>query len=214
MLAVLPVSRTLQMQHGLRHNDHQRYRRYTAGRVRAIRHTLQFTQMDKKRFSKKTLTPAVATQAEYLELGLMLSERAWAYAMELKESIEEARKRFHYRRKLAKAVKLAEQLQAVCTAKGDSRTVLEAEAYAAGISGLMEQEDSNYADALKRFTRAKTIYEQMAKVAHIDEQRQYQGRVEELEISIRFCNHNLGGAATVETQKGTFVCDCALLTST
>ena len=196
------------MQHGLRHNDHQRYRRYTAGRVRAIRHTLHFTQIDKKRFAKKPVTPAVASQLGFLELALMLSERAWAYAMELKESVEEPRKRFHYHRKLSKAVKLTEQLQAICTAKGDSRTVLEAEAYTAGIHGLFLQEESKFGDALSRFMRAKTIYEQMAKVADIDEQRQYQGRVEELDISIRFCKYNLGGAAAPETQKGTALYRC------
>lgn len=192
------------MQHGLRHNDHQRYRRYTGGRVRAIRHMLQFTQMEKKRFAKKPVTPATATKPAFLELALMLSERAWAYAMELKESIEEPRKRFHYHRKLGKAVKYAEQLQAICNAKGDSRTVLEAEAYAAGLQGLALQEESKFAEALARFARAKTIYEQMAKVADIDEQRQYQGRVEEIDISIRFCKYNLGGAATADTASGPF----------
>lgn len=163
---------------------------------------LQFTQMEKKRFSNKPVTVTVATKPAYLELALMLSERAWAYAMELKESIEEPRKRFHYHRKLAKAVKYSEQLQALCNAKGDSRTVLEAEAYAAGLRALWMQEESKFDRALVHFSRAKTIYEQLTKVADLDEQRQYQGRVEELDISIRFCKYNLGSAANVDTASG------------
>lgn len=45
----------------------------------------------------------------------MLSERAWGYAMQLRqESNTEPRKRFHLVSKLRKAVHYAEQLESLC----------------------------------------------------------------------------------------------------
>lgn len=45
----------------------------------------------------------------------MLSERAWGYAMQLRqEANTEPRKRFHLASKMRKAVKYAEQLEQLC----------------------------------------------------------------------------------------------------
>lgn len=66
--------------------------------------------------------------SRYLLLPLICSERAWAYAMQLKsESNTEPRKKFHLLNRLRKAVKHAEQLETLCNQHKscDARTKLE-----------------------------------------------------------------------------------------
>lgn len=59
----------------------------------------------------------------------MDAERAWSYAMQLKqEANTEPRKRFHLLSRLRKAVKHAEELERLCESnRVDARTKLEAQ---------------------------------------------------------------------------------------
>lgn len=87
---------------------------------------------------------ASTSSFSYLLLPLICSERAWAYAMQLKskfclvsiiwrschlaaESNTETRKKFHLLNRLRKAVKHAEQLETLCNQQKtcDARTKLE-----------------------------------------------------------------------------------------
>lgn len=65
----------------------------------------------------------------YLLLILMDAERAWSYAMQLKqEANTEPRKRFHLLSRLRKAVKHAEELERLCESnRVDAKTKLEAQ---------------------------------------------------------------------------------------
>lgn len=73
------------------------------------------------------LAPPVACR--YLLLILMDAERAWSYAMQLKqEANTEPRKRFHLLSRLRKAVKHAEELERLCESnRVDAKTKLEAQ---------------------------------------------------------------------------------------
>lgn len=59
----------------------------------------------------------------------MDAERAWSYAMQLKqEANTEPRKRFHLLSRLRKAVKYAEELEHLCeSSRVDAKTKLEAQ---------------------------------------------------------------------------------------
>lgn len=59
----------------------------------------------------------------------MMAERAWGYAMQLKqEANTEPRKRFHLVGRLRKASKIANELETLCeSTKCDARTKLEAQ---------------------------------------------------------------------------------------
>lgn len=64
----------------------------------------------------------------YLLIMLVKSERAWSYAMQLKDEMGESpRKKFHMHRKLHKAVQYSKQLEYLCNETADQRTILEAE---------------------------------------------------------------------------------------
>lgn len=65
----------------------------------------------------------------YLLLVLMEAERAWSYAMQLKqEANTEPRKRFHLLARLRKAAKHSEKLEKLCESpRVDAKTKLEAQ---------------------------------------------------------------------------------------
>lgn len=77
-----------QQQHGLRHGDYQRYRGYCTRRVRRLRKTLKLPQGEKRHFKKRDVTLANLIgkngDQRFIHIPLMLSERAWAYAMQVK----------------------------------------------------------------------------------------------------------------------------------
>lgn len=74
----------------------------------------------------------------YLLLVLMEAERAWSYAMQLKqEANTEPRKRFHLLARLRKAAKHSEKLEKLCESpRVDAKTKLEAQVYSGPHSEL------------------------------------------------------------------------------
>ncbi|XP_021592487.1 signal recognition particle subunit SRP68 isoform X2 [Manihot esculenta] len=104
-----------------------------------------------------------------------------------------ARQRIYLIGKLRKAVKWADLFARLCATKGDSRTSLEAEAYAAYMNGnLLFEQDRNWDTALKNFISARAVYEELGKYGDLENQLLCRERVEELEPSIRYCRHKIG----------------------
>jgi signal recognition particle subunit SRP68 len=124
-MEILPRIKAAQLQNGLRHGDYQRYRFYCSKRVRRIRRGIKF--LHGKRFHKKSIELKDVNDVRYLEMALVLAERAWAYSMQLKEDSEKnSRAKFHANRKLSKAVKWGDQLARLCDHAADDKTKLEA----------------------------------------------------------------------------------------
>lgn len=96
---MLRIIKEAQQQHGLRHEDYQRYRGYCTRRVRRLRKVLKLPQGDKRHFKKRDVSIACMqgrkSDERYLQIPLMLSERCWSYAMQVCESIA-SRKLNHY----------------------------------------------------------------------------------------------------------------------
>ncbi|KAG0446694.1 hypothetical protein HPP92_028710 [Vanilla planifolia] len=77
--------------------------------------------------------------------------------------------------------------------KGDSRTSLEAEAYASYMKGtLLFEQDQNWRAALMNFRKARDVYEELGKYGSIENQILCRERVEELQPSIKYCLHKVG----------------------
>lgn len=191
---VLQLLKSAQMQHGLRHGDYARYRRYCTARLRRLYKSLKFTH-GRGRYTKKAISIATVTEARFLHVVLYTVERAWSHAMEKKTLPDgpNARQRSYLIGRLRKAVKWASLFQELCSIKGDSRTSLEAEAYAAYMKGnLLFEQDKNWDVALKCFKSARAVYEELAKYGDMENQILCRERVEELEPSIRYCLHKIG----------------------
>nr|XP_043615135.1 signal recognition particle subunit SRP68 isoform X1 [Erigeron canadensis] len=191
---VLQLLKSAQMQHGLRFGDYTRYRRYCTARLRRLYKSLKFTH-GRGKYAKKSITLSTVTEVRFLHMVLYSAERAWSYAMEKRQLPDgpNARQRSYLIGRLRKAVKWATLFSELCAIKGDSRTSLEAEAYASYMKGnLLFEQDQNWDIALKSFKSARVVYEELGKYGDLDNQVLCRERVEELEPSIRYCLHKIG----------------------
>ncbi|EPS71806.1 hypothetical protein M569_02946 [Genlisea aurea] len=191
---VLRLLKLAQMEHGLRVGDYTRYRRYCTARLRRLYKSLKFTH-GRVKYVKKAVVASTVTEVRFVHLVLYTAERAWSYAMEKKTlpNGPNARQRSYLICRLRKAVKWASLFQELCSIKGDSRTSLEAEAYASHMKGcLLFEQDRQWDVALKCFKSARAVYEELGKYGDLDNQVLCRERVEELEPSIRYCLHKIG----------------------
>lgn len=148
-----------------------------------------------RKFQKREINPADLTDSRYLLIPLFQAERAWAYAMQLKqESNTEPRKKFHLMNRLRKAIKFAQELEKLSLLnRCDARTKLEVQGYAGLIHGQFFFEKQDWEKSLKYFSLTKQIYEKLsAALKGDDAQTYYQQKVEEIVPNIRYCNYNLG----------------------
>ncbi|KAK9995275.1 hypothetical protein SO802_019961 [Lithocarpus litseifolius] len=191
---VLQLLKFAQMQHGLRHGDYTRYRRYCTARLRRLYKSLKFTH-GRGKYTRKTITESTVTEVRFLHLVLYTAERAWSHAMEKRQLPDgpNSRQRIYLIGRLRKAVKWATLFAQLCAVKGDSRTSLEAEAYASYMKGnLLFEQDQNWDTALMNFKSARAVYEELGKYGDLENQVLCRERVEELEPSIRYCLHKIG----------------------
>ncbi|GKV17420.1 hypothetical protein SLEP1_g27934 [Rubroshorea leprosula] len=191
---VLQLLKSAQMQHGLRHGDYTRYRRYCTARLRRLYKSLKFTH-GRGKYTRRAITESTVTEVRFLHVVLYMAERAWSHAMEKRQLPDgpNARQRIYLIGRLRKAVKWANLFSHLCSIKGDSRTSLEAEAYASYMKGsLLFEQDQNWDSALKHFKSARAVYEELGKYGDVENQILCRERVEELEPSIRYCLHKIG----------------------
>ncbi|GLT83857.1 hypothetical protein SLE2022_021250 [Rubroshorea leprosula] len=124
------------------------------------------------------------TRYRSLHVVLYMAERAWSHAMEKRQLPDgpNARQRIYLIGRLRKAVKWANLFSYLCAIKGDSRTSLEAEAYASYMKGsLLFEQDQNWDTTLMHFKSAKAVYEELGKYGDVENQALCRERVEELE---------------------------------
>lgn len=158
-LPILLVIKEKQLFNGLRNGNYLRYRNYCTSKLKKLRKKLHLVHQlkgKKQPFVKHEITtikayfqdqqqpqqqttpdqvaPAVVLDPskvnQLLCLILFQAERAWAYAMQLKQEIAEkddAQKKYHNLKRLAKAAKHSAKLEALCAEVGDKRTTFEAE---------------------------------------------------------------------------------------
>ncbi|XP_041696376.1 signal recognition particle subunit SRP68 isoform X1 [Coregonus clupeaformis] len=198
-LEILQIIKDSQQQHGLRHGDYQRYRGYCSRRLRRLRKTLGFKCGNRHKFTGKKVTVEMLSDNRYCDnryllLVLMEAERAWSYAMQLKqEANTEPRKRFHLLSRLRKAAKHGERLEKLCESpRVDAKTKLEAQAYTSYLSGMVRFELQEWKAAMEAFNKCKTIYEKLASAFTEELAVLYHQRVEEISPNIRYCAYNIG----------------------
>ncbi|KAL6455652.1 hypothetical protein MHYP_G00355030 [Metynnis hypsauchen] len=193
-LEILQIIKDSQQQHGLRHGDYQRYRGYCSRRLRRLRKTLGFRMGNRYKYTGKKVTVEMVRDNRYLLLVVMEAERAWSYAMQLKqEANTEPRKRFHLMARLRKAAKHGEQLERLCESpRVDAKTKLEAQAYTAYLTGMVQFELQEWKAAMEAFNKCKTIYEKLASAFTEEQAVLYHQRVEEISPNIRYCAYNIG----------------------
>ncbi|GBG29906.1 Signal recognition particle subunit SRP68 [Hondaea fermentalgiana] len=199
-LNILEAVKTSQQQNGLRHRDYQRYRQYCTRRLRRLRKNKRVDfklagKNPREAFQGRELTAEDCTDERFLQLALVNAERAWGYAMQLKDENqrdgEEPRKRLHLVRRLAKATRWSAKLRELCHEVADDRTTLEAEAYAAWMQGNLLLEKEWWKDAYLEFEKARNVYEQLSSIVEPELRELMQERIEDIEPALRYCKYNL-----------------------
>ncbi|EOA13099.1 hypothetical protein CARUB_v10026106mg [Capsella rubella] len=191
---VLQLMKSSQAQHGLRHGDYARYRRYCSARLRRLYKSLKFTH-GRGKYTRRAILESTVTDVRFLHVVFYMAERAWSHAMEKRQLPDgpNARQRIYLIGRLRKAVKWASLFSSLCSIKTDSRTSLEAEAYASYMKGtLFFEQDQNWESGLACFKNARAVYEELGKYGDLENQVLCRERVEELEPSIRYCLHKIG----------------------
>ncbi|KAK2575110.1 hypothetical protein KPH14_008835 [Odynerus spinipes] len=199
-LEILKIIKEAQQQHGLRHGDYQRYRGYCSRRLRRLRKVLKVPQGDRRHFKRKDITAVMVSDDKFLQVPLMLSERAWSYAMQLRqESNTEPRKKFHLVSRLRKAATYSLQLQELIESiNSDARTKLEAQAYVAWMHGSLHFELQLWKGAMENLQKAQVVYGKLASALSENERLMYNARVEELAPSLRYCAYNIGDTTAID----------------
>lgn len=210
---ILETVKAAQLQNGLRHRDFQRYRQYCARRLRRIRKSAKFTHGKGKQFVNKKVDAETATENRLLYLALYNAERAWGYAMQLKEDDNldksengddaNSRIKFHLNGRLRKAAEWSQRLAEICAVRADARTSLEAEAYAAYMAGNLAFHREEHVVALEKFNTARRIYADLSQVGTSSQKELFSRCADELQPFIRFCEHRLAlqgrSASSAET---------------
>ena len=112
----------------------------------------------KGKYIARKLSPEVSVDSRYLELLVIYTERAWSYALELKDLSENPahfRSGHHSTKKLRKARLWADQLLEICEAVADERTILEATAYNAYITSYLYVHEKLAKEAIQPLFKAK-----------------------------------------------------------
>jgi len=203
-LKVLKIIKEFQNLHGLKHDDYQRYRQYCTRRLQRMYKGLKFTHGSKKFQNKKITQEFLVKDIRYLQIILVRAERAWAYAMDLKQFANtESRKQVHLKAKLKKAVQYAEELEAQCVLlKCDTSTQLEAKAYCLYMKGMLQFEQGTWQLALQSFTGSRQIYEKLSHVVEEEDTILYTQRHEEMGPKVQYCVYNLKSGDKVVEQGG------------
>lgn len=216
MIIELPVLETitdLQAQHGLNYENYRRYRSYCSRRLHRLRHSLNTHQgiaSTARARHQRGRKLADVTNAMVLEAGsksdeygermltipLFLAERAWSYAMQLKQDMaEQPRRKYHLLRRIKKASEHAERFKKLChdpESPCSERTKLESSAYAAYISGINSVEHEVWSDAKDKLREAFSLYFRLCLLIDKEEvMERYRRRVDELRSSLRYCAFNL-----------------------
>lgn len=202
----LPITefvQTSRMQNGLRHASYVRYRQYCSRRLLRLRRTLKVKQMPghgkgpaAHKFTRNPISQDHVKDERYLLIPLMECERAWSYAMELRDQLEHDppyphRIRNHMIRKLTRAMQCSDHLLKICRARGDNRTAVEAEAYHHQMKGLWFMERKEFRLALTVYPAAKKIYTELIRISKDAELRKVlTQKVADIEVYIKNCQYN------------------------
>ncbi len=100
-LSVYSLLKTTQGQHGLKHGDFLRYRKYTSRRLLRLYKSLKHHH-GKKEFVKPELLPEHVKEERHFLIPLMQAERSWAQAMEIKKELDSKKARGNGRGKVRK----------------------------------------------------------------------------------------------------------------
>lgn len=125
--------------------------------------------------------------------------------MDLKNQIEQSgEKKYHHRQmsRLSKAAKHAEELVVLTAQRCDARSALEAEAYAAQMTGnMLLEREVDWEGALAKFVHAQKLLEELFKLGSFEQRATCRHFLDQVEPAVRYCEYQIGriGGKTPDT---------------
>lgn len=156
------------------YGNYATYRTQLSNRIHNLRKKLGVATKPRAKYSSKAPVTSedIARNQEFVHLLLLISERAWANAMSMREVHSTEKKgitgstRSHIISRLQKATKYSNELFLLLTDQATTgasiEDVLEARAYAASLNGAKEFEKQSWEACVKCYSEARIIYSALA----------------------------------------------------
>ncbi|PQE28876.1 signal recognition particle protein [Rutstroemia sp. NJR-2017a BBW] len=188
------------------YGDSASYRGQLSNRIHNLRKKLGIATKPRAKYTNRPVTVEdIAKSHEYVYLLLLISERAWANAMSMKEVHSADTKgitgssRSHIISRLHKSATYANHLLQLLSDRSATgatdRDVLEARAYAAALSGAMQFEKQSWEACVKSYSEARIIYTALSKDNRSDIFKDLLS--EPVDPSIRYGAYKLGMPRTL-----------------
>jgi signal recognition particle subunit SRP68 len=212
---VLSVTTESRQQHGLKRRDFIMYRKYSGRKLRRLRIGLNRTHGKGKVFMKYEISADQVREPRHLYQFLFEAERAWAYAMHLKQKMERTqeelrtkgiyvrpREYYHFIKKLRKAVHYAENMLSISrSAPCTLRTQLHVEAYCDYLKGQLAFEEERWENSLDFLGLTKHLYENLARTAPSKDDIYYREHLRELDEFIRVASFQLRSSTDMKPEE-------------
>ena len=219
-LELLETVRVAQCEHGLKHSEYRAYRVYCTRKLRRLYKGTGFVHKSgsKGKFVKRTIVASDVDDVRLLQVPLVAAERAWAYAMDIKNEMEQSNapyKRRHMLKRLTRAHLHAKELASLVTERSlDTRSTVEADAYLHWIAGCLHLEKkNNWETALEKLGHAQNVLQELAKVSNYDQLVSIRYLLDKIDPAVRFCEYHLTRAGVnFTTPKGGEAMNSALTT--
>ncbi len=217
-LPLLETIRVAQCEHGLKHSEFRAYRVYCTRKLHRLYKGTGFVHKSgpKGKFTKRTIFASDVHDVRLLQVPLLAAERAWAYAMDIKNEMEQSNapyKRRHMMKRLSRAHGHAKELASLVAARSlDTRSTVEADAYVHWIAGSMYLEKGNsWEAALENLGHAQYVLEELSKVSNDGQLVSIRYVLDRIEPAVRFCEYQLTRAGVkFATPKGGDAMDAAM----
>lgn len=162
----------------------------------------------KGKYVKHPIEASAVTDVRLLQIPLVAAERAWAYAMDIKNEIEQSQapyKRRHMIKRLSKAHVHAKELASLVGARSlDARAAVEADAYLHWMAGTLYLEKGrDWQVALQKLGHAQNVLNELSKVSDYEQRVDVRFMLDKIEPAVRFCEYQLTRAGvSFTTPKG------------
>ncbi|KAJ1734210.1 signal recognition particle subunit srp68 [Coemansia sp. Benny D160-2] len=181
--------------YGIRAQDYMRYRRYCAHHLRNVRKATRLSQGSSTSYKPIVVTAEMVSEARHIEILVLQTERAWAFAMDLRElhsRTEEPRQHYHLVRRLKAACKAGRYLADVAHAVCDLQTALAASAYWLQMQSQLRFELEEWEAAMDSAVFSRVISEQLAVSGSSERYALCHAMIEELDPIVRLAAYQTG----------------------
>ncbi|KAJ2558588.1 signal recognition particle subunit srp68, partial [Coemansia sp. RSA 1933] len=188
--------------YGMRAQDYQRYRRYCAHHLRNVRKAAKLSQGSSTSYKPKAVSAAVACEPRHIEIVVLQAERAWAFAMDLRElysRTEEARQHYHLIRRLRAACKAGLQLVDIAHRVCDLQTAMAASAYWLQMQSQLSFELEEWEVAMDCAVFSRIISERLAVSGNSERYALSHAMIEELDPVVRLAAYQCGIRSAQQT---------------